>query len=76
MLLRSAVSAALALLTLIAFAGVSYAAENPDLEEVAIGTFFAALGLMTFLLIIYLIKHAVGLDKPPPPEAEGGDGPH
>ena len=76
MLLRAAVSATLALLTLIAFGGVAYAADNPDLEEVAIGTFLVALGLMTFLLIVYLIKHAAGLDKPPPPEAEGGDGHH
>ncbi len=73
--LRIAVSAALALLTLIAFAGVSYAAENSDLEEVAIGTFLVALGLMAFLLIVYLIKHAAGLDKPPP-EAESGDSHH
>ena len=76
MALRIAASTTLALLMSIALAGGAQAADQPDLEEVAIGTFLGALGLMAFLLVVYLIKRAAGLVRLPPPEADGGDGHH
>ena len=80
MLTRIPVALALALLASLATASVSFAAEhNPDLEEVAIGTFLVALATMTVLLSVYLVKHAFGLDRQLPPESpdeQAGHGGH
>ena len=57
----------LALLASIARTGVSSAALLEDREDVMIATSLVVIGLMGLLLVIYLIKHALGLDKALPP---------
>ncbi len=77
MLNRFSVSLGLALLGFFASTGISYAsAENPDRTEIVVGMFLVALGLMAVLLLAYLIKHALGLDKMPPAEPEADAGHH
>lgn len=73
MLARLSVSVLLALLAVVATTGVSFAAENPDRDEVLIGTFLVALGTMFVLFVFYLIRRVLGLDKAPPPEGDAGD---
>jgi hypothetical protein len=57
----------LALLASISRTGVSSAALLEDREDVMIATSLLVIGLMGLLLVIYLIKHALGLDKALPP---------
>lgn len=64
---RYSVASGMALLALIATTGQA-AAATPSRTEVVIGTFLVALGAMALLLGIYAIKHALGLDRMPPPE--------
>jgi hypothetical protein len=65
---RIAVSFAVALLGVLAATAPAYA-DNPDREEIAVGTFLVALGLMLVLFIAYMVRHAFGLDRMPPPES-------
>lgn len=71
MLNRVSVSLMLALLGVFATTGISYAASD-DREEVIFGTAIVAVCLMALLFVIYLVKHALGLDKMPPPPADDG----
>lgn len=75
MLNRLTVSLALALLGVFAATAPAFAADNPDKEEIAIGTFLIAVGVMFVLFLAYAIRRAFGLDKMPPDTAEPGE-PH
>jgi len=71
MLQRLGVALAVAIISLAGLAGNAYAAENPDRDEVIIGTVLVALGTMLLLLLVYLIKWYFGLVRlPPPPEPD------
>jgi hypothetical protein len=73
---RLAVAFALAVLAFIATTGVSSAAVLEDEDDVMIATGLVALGLMAVLLVFYGIRHAMGLDKPPPLEPDAHDAAH
>ncbi len=76
MLGRVSRSLFLALVASFATTGGIYAAKGPDVTEVGVGTFLVALGFMALLFIAYLIKHALGLDRMPPPEDAGAPDHH
>ena len=67
---RLPIALTLGLLGVFATTGVAAAADLSDRDQVMIGVAVVAIGLMALLLVLYLIKHSLGLDKMPPPEAE------
>lgn len=71
MLQRLSFASAFALLTLVAFAGVSEASKGPDAAEVGFGTLFVVLAVMAVLFVIYMLKVYLGSGGTPP----AGDGP-
>ena len=66
MLGRLTVSLSLALLAVVASTSVAQAAS--DTENVAIGTFLVAVGVIVVLSAAYGVKRALGLEKPVPAE--------
>ena len=77
MLGRFLTAFALAILGALARTGVSSAALLSDRGDVMIATSLLIIGAMALLLVLYLIKHALGLDKmPPPPETDPHTQPH
>lgn len=65
MLGRLLTALALAVLGSIATPGVSSAALLSDRDDVMIAVSLVAIGLMAILLVLYLIRHALGFDKMP-----------
>lgn len=63
MLKRLLYALPLAILGLFATTGAAMADFNPSSDELSIGTFFVALGVMFVLLCIYAVKWYFGLDK-------------
>ena len=76
MLHRLAVSLTLALFASIAATGVASAAVLSDRDDVMIATGATVLGSMAFFAGVYLIKQALGLYRPPPPDTGGPEGHH
>jgi hypothetical protein len=76
MLNRVTLALSLALLAFAASTGAAQAARGPDAEEVIVITSLVSVALMLVLLIAWLIKRAVGLDKLPPPEPDSGHNEH
>jgi hypothetical protein len=52
------------ILGVIASTQVAHADFDPSRDELAIGTFFVALGLMVFFTIAYAIASFLGINKP------------
>ena len=74
---RLTVAFALAVLGFIATTAVASAATIEDRDDVMILTGLVALGLMALLFVFYGLRHALGLDKMPPPvEADPHDATH
>ncbi len=65
---RMLTSLALALAGVFARTGISQAATSPDTKEVQIGAIAVILGVIVVLAVVYSIKHALGLDRQPPPQ--------
>jgi hypothetical protein len=79
MLNRTLISLSLALVGFLATTGVTWAAEWSDWSDrtkVGVGTFALVLGFMAFLTLMALIRHLLGLDRPPPPDASEGGAHH
>jgi amino acid transporter len=75
MLNRYTTALSLALLAVFASTGVASAAiQVNDRNDVMLVTGIAAVIAMVLLTIAYAVKHALGLDKMPPPEPDGGHG--
>src|SRR5687768_410118 len=67
---RLTVAFTLAILGFFATTGVTSAAVLEDETDVMIATGLIALGLMALLCFFYGVRHAMGLDKAPPLEAD------
>jgi len=76
MLARSSLALALGLSLVLATTGFGEAAKGPDATAVGLGTFAVAVGFLAFLSIVYSVKRALGLVKPPPPPEDAGAGGH
>jgi hypothetical protein len=72
MLNRLINSLGFALLGFLAVTGTAHA-QSPDRDEIVVGTFLLALGLMFVLLLVYLAKRLFGLEQTLPPEADAGE---
>ena len=66
----------LALLGFLGTTGRSQAALDWDRGEVMLTTGIVVLVLLAFLVAVYLVKHALGLDRMPPPEPDAGGHTH
>ncbi len=80
MLSRISVSSVMSLLLVFAATNAAYASASSDKRDVIFGTALVALALVFLIGIAYSIKHALGLDKMPPPDpnesAHGGGAHH
>jgi hypothetical protein len=77
MLGRALTAFALALLGSVAATGSASAAVSiDDRDDVMILVAVVALVMMAVLFLVYLVKHALGLDKMPPPAPDAHDGHH
>ena len=72
MLARFSLALALGLSLVLATTGLGEAARGPDATAVGLGTFAVAVGFLAFLSIVYSVKRALGLVKPPPPPEDAG----
>ena len=63
MISRFSVSALLAILGVLATNAVVSAAENPDRDEIIVGTALVCLGLMLLVSVAYVMKLVFGLEK-------------
>ena len=72
MLNRVTLALGFAFLGLFATTGVSHAAS--ERTEIMVGTFLVVLGVMAFLLVVFLVKWMMGVDRGlQPPEPDAGD---
>ena len=76
MLNRVSVSLGVALLAAFGFAGQAHAARGPEWGDVMIVTGIVVVISMAVLLVAYLIKHALGLDRMASAEPEAGGHDH
>jgi hypothetical protein len=76
MLNRFSVSLGVALLAAFGFTGPAHAARSPEWGDVMVVTGAVVVVSMAVLLIAYLVKHALGLDRMAPPDPDAGGHEH
>jgi hypothetical protein len=74
---RALTALTLALMGVAAMTAPAFAAaDSPDQDSIMLGTFLLVLGVMSFLFVVWMVKHYFGADRMPPAPADDGHGGH